>query len=166
MGSQTPAQPTGRIHFTSPLGLSLTFVVIFGGAWLIAWTSYPPQAAAMPLIISGVGGVLSLLQVFVELHASRNPDYEERVDLRKDLGIYLWVWAFVLTIIAFGFLRAVPPMLFIYLRFRSGESWWLSILLAVVVWGLFYGLFETVLGVTLFDGLVMPMVRHWMIPSG
>jgi hypothetical protein len=164
MSSQAPAGPTGRLRFTSPLALSLTFVIIFGGAWLIAWTSYPAQAAAMPLIISGVGAVLSLLQVFVELRASRNPDYEERVDLKKDLGIYLWVWAFVLAIIAFGFLWAAPPMLFIYLRFRSGESWRLSILLAVVVWGLFYGLFETVLGVTLFEGLITPMVGHWMIP--
>ena len=65
-------------------------------------------------------GALSLLQLVLELRVSRGA-YEEQIDLRKDLPIYLWVWAFVLAVVAFGFVIAAPLMLFAYLRWRSAR---------------------------------------------
>jgi hypothetical protein len=164
MSTETSSEPKGRIRFTSPMGLSATFLIVFSGAVAIAWTSYPASAAAMPLMIGGIGAALSLLQLIIEIVKSRGV-YEERVNLHKDLPIYLWVWAFVIAIVAFGFLVAAPIMLFIYLRFRSGEAWWLSLLLAALVWGLLYGVFQNVLGVPLFDGLVTPKILHWLWPA-
>jgi hypothetical protein len=155
---QTQPAPAGRIRFTSTVALSLTFLVIFSSAAIVARLNYPPDAAAMPLIIGGVGAVLSLLQLIVELRASRGP-YEEQVDLRKDVSIYLWVWAFVIGVVAFGFIPAAPVMLFAYLRFRSRESWWLSLLLPLVVLAVLYGLFELALGVPLFEGLLTPLIK-------
>ena len=78
----------------------------------------------MPLFIGGIGAALSFLQLIVELRASRGA-HEEQIDLRKDLPIYLWVWAFVGAVVGFGFVIAAPIMLFAYLRWRSRESWWL-----------------------------------------
>ncbi len=66
--------------------------------------------------------------------------------------------AFVLAVVAFGFLFAAPVMLFAYLRGRSRESWWISLLLPLLVLGMLYGLFEVVLGVPLFEGLVTPLI--------
>ena len=63
--------PTGRVRFTSTVALSLTFLVIFVSAVVVAKLNYPPEAASMPLIIGGCGAALSLLQLIVELHASR-----------------------------------------------------------------------------------------------
>jgi hypothetical protein len=150
--------PAGRIRFTSTIALSLTFLVIFVSAVVVAKLNYPPEAASMPLIVGGCGAALSLLQLIVELHASRGA-YEEQIDLKRDIPIYLWVWSFVIAVTAFGFVLAAPVMLFAYLKFRSRESWWLSLLLSLAVLGLLYGVFQTALGVPLFDGLVTPLIK-------
>ena len=158
-------EPTGPVRLTSTAFLSATFLVIFTSAAVVARLNYPAEAASMPLIIGGVGAALSLLQLIVALRASRGA-HEEQIDLRKDLPIYLWVWAFVAAIVAFGFVLAAPVMLFVYLRWRSRESWWLCLLLSVAIWAILYGLFETVLGVPLFEGLVTPLVQDWLISAG
>ncbi|MDB6041692.1 MAG: tripartite tricarboxylate transporter TctB family protein [Gammaproteobacteria bacterium] len=165
MSSQPQSPPAGRIRFTSTVALSLTFLVIFSSAAIVAWLSYPPEAASMPLIIGGVGAVLSLLQLIVELRASRGA-YEEEIDLRKDVPIYLWVWSFVISVVAFGFVLAAPVMLFAYLRFRSREPWWLSLLLPLAVLALLHGLFQLALGVPLFEGLVTPLIKDWLTSAG
>jgi hypothetical protein len=157
--------PTGPVRVTSTVVLSGTFVVIFASAAVVAKLNYPAEAASMPLIIGGVGAALSLLQLIVELRASRGA-HEEQIDLRKDLPIYLWVWAFVGAVVAFGFVIAAPVMLFAYLRWRSRESWWLSALLSVAVLAILYGLFETALGVPLFEGLATPAIEDWLTAAG
>jgi hypothetical protein len=162
MSSQPQIQPAptlgGRVRFTSTVALSLTFLIIFASAAIVARVNYPPEAASMPLVLGVVGAALSLLQLIVELRASRGP-YEEQINLRKDGPIYLWVWAFVIAVVAFGFIIAAPVMLFAYLRLRSRESWWLSLLLPVLVLALLYGLFQVALGVPLFEGLVTPLIK-------
>ncbi|WP_029918651.1 tripartite tricarboxylate transporter TctB family protein [Nevskia soli] len=161
MSSQPQPVPQGRVRFTSTVALSLTFLVIFSAAVIVAQVNYPAEAASMPLIIGGIGAALSLLQVIVELRASRGA-YEEQIDLRKDVPIYLWVWSFVGAVVAFGFVIAAPLMLFGYLKFRSRESWWLSLILAASVLALLYGLFQIALGVPLFEGLVTPLIKDWL----
>jgi hypothetical protein len=158
-------EPTGPFRLTSEAVLSATFLVIFASAAVVARLNYPAEAASMPLIIGGVGAALSLLQLIIALRASRG-GHEEQIDLRKDLPIYLWVWAFVAAVVAFGFVLAAPLMLFVYLRWRSREAWWLCLLLAAVMFGILYGLFETVLGVPLFEGLVTPLVEDWLTSAG
>jgi len=164
MNSQ-PA-PSGPIRVTSTAVLSATFVVIFASAAVVAKLNYPAEAASMPLFIGGIGAALSLLQLIVELRASRSSAHEEQIDLRKDLPIYLWVWAFVGAVVAFGFVLAAPVMLFAYLRWRSRESWWMCLLLTAAVFGVLYGLFETALGVPLFEGLVTPLIEDWLTAAG
>jgi len=157
--------PAGRIRFTSTVALSLTFLVIFTSAVVVAKLNYPAEAASMPLIIGGCGAVLSLFQLIVELRASRGA-HEEQIDLRKDIPIYLWVWSFVVAVVAFGFVPAAPVMLFAYLRLRSRESWWLSLLLSAGVLALLYGLFQVALGVPLFEGLLTPVITDWLTSAG
>jgi Tripartite tricarboxylate transporter TctB family len=162
--SSQPA-PSGPIRVTSTAVLSATFVVSFASAAVVAKLNYPAEAASMPLFIGGIGAALSLLQLIVELRASRGA-HEEQIDLRKDLPIYLWVWAFVGAVVAFGFVLAAPVMLFAYLRWRSRESWWMCLLLSAAVFGVLYGLFETALGVPLFEGLVTPLIEDWLTAAG
>jgi tetrahydromethanopterin S-methyltransferase subunit E len=157
---------SGPIRLTSTAVLSATFVVIFASAAVVAKLNYPAEAASMPLFIGGIGAALSLLQLVVELRASRGAAHEEQIDLRKDLPIYLWVWAFVGAVVGFGFVIAAPIMLFAYLRWRSRESWWLCLLLSAAVFGVLYGLFETALGVPLFEGLLTPMIEDWLTAAG
>jgi Tripartite tricarboxylate transporter TctB family len=156
------SQPTRPVRFTSTVILSLTFLVIFSSAVLVAKLSYPPEAASMPLIVGGVGAALSLLQLIRELRASRSATYEERINLRKDVPIYLWVWAFVIAIVAFGFVIAAPFVLCVYLRWRSREPWWLCVTLSLSVLALLYGVFQIALGVPLFEGLLTPLIEDWL----
>jgi uncharacterized integral membrane protein len=165
MGMNSKPMPAGRVRFTSTVALSLTFLVIFVSAVVVAKLNYPAEAASMPLIIGGFGAALSLLQLIVELHASRGA-YEEQIELKRDIPIYLWVWSFVIAVTAFGFVLAAPVMLFVYLRFRSRESWWLSALLSLAVLGLLYGVFQTALGVPLFEGLATPWIKDWLASAG
>jgi Tripartite tricarboxylate transporter TctB family len=159
-------ESTRPVRFTSTVILSLTFLVIFSSAVLVAKLSYPPEAASMPLIVGGVGAALSLLQLIRELRASRSATYEEQINLRKDVPIYLWVWSFVIAIVAFGFVIAAPVMLFAYLRLRSREPWWLCVTLSLSVLALLYGLFAMALGVPLFEGLATPQIEDWLTSSG
>lgn len=145
--------PPGRVRLTSTVALSLTFLVIFASAGIVAAVDYPLAAAEMPLVVCGFGALLSLLQLVVELRASRAGG-EDAVDLGKDIPIYLWVWAFVIGVVAFGFVVAAPVVLFAYLFFRSRESWWLSLLLPLSVVGFLYGVFQVGMGVPLFEGLL------------
>ena len=151
--------PAGRIRLTSTVALSLAFLVIFASAAIVAELDYPPMAATLPLLVGGCGAVLSLLQLITELRASR-AGTEDTIDLGADIPIYLWVWAFVLAVVALGFVVAAPVMLFVYLFFRSRESWWLSLLLSAGVLALLYGVFQVGLGVPLFEGLLTERIDN------
>ena len=141
------------MRLTSTVALSLIFLAIFASAAIVAAVDYPRAAAEMPLVVGGSGALLSLLQLIVELRASRAGG-EDAIDLAKDLPIYLWVWTFVIGVVALGFVVAAPVVLFAYLYFRSRESWWLSLLLSLSVVGFLYGVFQVGMGVPLFDGLL------------
>ncbi len=145
--------PPGRVRLTSTVALSLTFLVIFASAAIVAAIDYPPAAAEMPLVVCVFGALLSLLQLIAELRASRAGG-EDAIDPGKDIPIYLWIWAFVIGVVAFGFVVAAPVVLFVYLFFRSRESWWLSLLLSLSVVGFLYGVFQVGMGVPLFEGLL------------
>ena len=151
--SRNAQAPAGRMRLTSPVALSLTFLVLFASAGIVAGVDYPAAAAEMPLVVCGFGALLSLLQLIVELRASRAGG-EDAIDPGKDIPIYLWVWAFVIGVVAFGFVVAAPVVLFAYLFFRSRESWWLSLLLSLLVVGFLYGVFQVGMGVPLFEGLL------------
>lgn len=145
--------PPGRVRLTSTVALSLTFLVVFASAAIVAAADYPTAAAEMPLVVCSAGALLSLLQLIVELRASRAGS-EDAIDLGKDIPIYLWVWAFIIGVVALGFVVAAPVVLFVYLFFRSRESWWLSLLLSLSVVGFLYGVFQVGMGVPLFEGLL------------
>ncbi|MGA7537962.1 MAG: tripartite tricarboxylate transporter substrate-binding protein [Steroidobacteraceae bacterium] len=153
----SPQRAPGGVRLTSTVALALAFLVIFASAATVAGIDYPWAAAEMPLVVGGCGALLSLLQLIRELRASRAGG-EDAIDLAKDIPIYLWVWAFVIAVVALGFVVAAPVMLFAYLYFRSRESWWLSLLLSVSVVALLYGVFQVGMGVPLFEGLLTPRI--------
>lgn len=145
------------MRLTSTVALSLIMLVIFASAAVVALLEFPAEAAEMPLLVGGFGAVLGLLQLIRELRASRTGG-EDAIDLGTDVPIYLWVWVFVIGVIALGFVVAAPVLLFAYLFFRSRQSWWVSLLLSVSVVALLYGVFQLGVGVPLFAGLLTPRI--------
>lgn len=71
---------------------------------------------------------------------------------RRELSMFLWLLLLFPFIYLFGLLIALPTYTFLYLRWRSRESWTLSISMAVGMCSLLYGIFILVLRVRLYEG--------------
>jgi uncharacterized membrane protein YjjB (DUF3815 family) len=54
-----------------------------------------------------------------------------------------------------GFSLAVPVTLILYLKIAGREKWPITLLLALIGWGFFYGLFEYTLHVPFPDGQLL-----------
>jgi Tripartite tricarboxylate transporter TctB family len=70
---------------------------------------------------------------------------ERTVARRRVVSIAAWTLGFFLAIWLLGFVVAVPLASFLYFRFAGGEKWSISILLSVMAWVVFYGLFDYLL---------------------
>ena len=57
-------------------------------------------------------------------------------------------------IILFGFPYAGPLIVALYLHFSWGEKWYVSLGAAAFAWAVLHGIFDYVLGLPLFEGLV------------
>jgi uncharacterized membrane protein YjjB (DUF3815 family) len=57
----------------------------------------------------------------------------------------VWTLGFFFAIWLLGFTVAVPVASFLYFRFAGGEKWSISILLSLMAWVVFYGLFDYLL---------------------
>jgi hypothetical protein len=71
---------------------------------------------------------------------------------RRELDLFSWVLLLVTMIYLLGFLVALPVYLLLYLRWRSGESWALSISVAVGMGSVLYGVFILTLRLRLDEG--------------
>ena len=64
---------------------------------------------------------------------------------RRAISIIGWVLGFFLAIWLLGFNTTVPVATFLYLKFGSGEKWGITLILTLVAWIFFYGLFDYVI---------------------
>jgi len=132
------------------------------GAMVSAALTYPAKAAFVPLVIGIPGTVLCLIQLGVELrHAQMGTAPAAKRDVRREWVMFGWIVGFVASVTVLGFLVAAPLVLYSYLRFNAKEPHWLAGLIALGGLGLIYGVFEYTLEVTLFEGLLTPIVAGW-----
>jgi hypothetical protein len=119
-------------------------------------TTYPGDARLLPLVIGIPGLVLCIIQFVTELRAK--PGGNEKgftaEDRRAELKMFGWFAVFVFGIILFGFPYAAPLIVAIYLHFSWGEKWYVSLGAAAFAWAVLHGIFDYVLGLPLFEGLV------------
>lgn len=141
--------------------------VIFTGLMLAIFiamdamaATYPYKAGLMPLIVGLPGAILCLVQMIVELRrAGAMPLLAAPIG--RELQMFGWLVAFAAAILLFGFLIAVPLMLYAYLRFDARESQWLSLAIALAGVVLIYGVFDQLLAVQLWDGFLPPLITDW-----
>jgi len=119
--------------------------------------TYPEDARFLPLVIGVPGLVLSALQLAIEFRTKPGKEFTAE-DRRAELKMTGWFVCFVVGIILFGFPYAGPIMVAIYLHFSWREKWYVSLGSAVFAWAILYGVFEYVLGLPLFEGLVVQWV--------
>ncbi len=128
----------------------LIFAVMVGFA-----LTFPGEARFLPLVIGVPGLVLSLAQFVIEL---RGKEADEKAytaaDRMAELKMFGWFAVFIFGIILFGFPYGGPIIVALYLHFSWGEKWYVSLGAAAFSWGILHGIFDYVLGLPLFEGLV------------
>jgi hypothetical protein len=135
--------------------ISGIMLVIF--ATMVAMAStYPSEARFLPLVIGVPGLVLCIIQFMVELRGK--PGEDEKVysaeTRQAELKMFGWFAVFVFGIILFGFPYAAPLIIALYLHFSWDERWYVSLGAAAFAFAVLHGIFNYVLGLPLFEGLV------------
>jgi Tripartite tricarboxylate transporter TctB family len=129
-------------------------LVLFATMVGVAFT-FPGEARFLPLVIGIPGLVLSLAQFAIEL---RGKDEDEKVytaeNRMAELKMFAWFFVFIAGIILFGFPYAGPIIVALYLHFSWGEKWHVSLGAAAFAFAILHGIFDYVLGLPLFEGLV------------
>ena len=136
------------------LFLGIFIMVCSGGAVVIAM-DWPWKAALFPIVIGIPVFCLATAEVAWVLFGAASRDQAvdfqlsthlpEPIALRRTLQAAGWMLGFFGAIVLVSFPVAVPFFVFLYLKLQGREGWGLSLVFALVVWGLFYGLFDRML---------------------
>ncbi len=132
---------------------ALFFVLIFVYVLREAFFGFgagEERAALFPIIIGIPGMGLSLLAFGKEFSStgqlvttSEGPsDIAPDVARRRMISIICWIFGFFISIWLLGFVISSALVTFLYLKFGAGEKWQISIILTLVAWGFFYGVFD------------------------
>ena len=139
---------------------ALFWVGVFGYILREAWFSIrweDERAAIFPLMI-GIPSLALALVAFgqellqlmrqkgtVAIPTETESLFEPGLLRRRAISIIGWVLGFFLAIWLLGFNTTVPVATFLYLKFGSGEKWGITLILTLVAWIFFYGLFDYVI---------------------
>ena len=139
---------------------ALFWVGAFGYVLREAWFSIrweDERAAIFPLMI-GIPSLALALVAFgqellqlmrqkgtVAIPTETESLFEPGLLRRRAISIIGWVLGFFLAIWLLGFNTTVPVATFLYLKLGSGEKWGITLILTLVAWIFFYGLFDYVI---------------------
>ncbi|MDP2268382.1 MAG: tripartite tricarboxylate transporter TctB family protein [Deltaproteobacteria bacterium] len=154
--------------------MSIALMLISGGVFINA-LQWPMKAAIFPMTIAVFTFVLAALETFLGLHLKKNARESSTMDFKvasaEDLNIdeatvrkrvvniFIWIFVFFALILLVGFPVAVPLFFVVFLKLYAKEKWKLTIILAMVAWGFFYGLFVRLLHLPFEDGWIMDGLR-------
>jgi hypothetical protein len=140
------------VRSKASLALALLVLLAAGYGVLEAW-GWPTKAALFPLAIgipliclAAVEGAWTLLRAEEPATDAMDFQVSAKGHGTRRAGIAVaWMLGFFAAIVLLGFPIAVPLFVFLYLRLQGGEGWVLCIVMTLVVWGIFYGLFDRLL---------------------
>lgn len=120
------------------------------------------SAGLFPWVIAGPGLILAVILLVRDLKSGTkgdqsgpSPEAEAatmRLELQRTVNILAWIFCFFLGIWLLRFSVAIVLFTFLYLKFQSKDSWWLSLLLTGFAWAFFYGLFVRILHLPFSEG--------------
>lgn len=142
---------------------SLFLVVVFAlGLWQSRNFGY--RAGLFPWAIGFPVLALALVQLAMDLTgktrftgtdaSNLGVDLPKETVHRRTASIIAWIFGFYLAILLFGFSLAIPITVVLYLKIAGREKWPITILLTLLAWGFFYGLFEYLLHVPFPDPVI------------
>ena len=152
----------------SKASLVLGFAIMGVSAWAVVSAMYwPLKAALFPLAIGIPVFCLAAAEVlWVFFGSSPKPgsqamDFQlseqlpANVTLHRTLVAIAWILGFFAAIVLLGFPIAVPLFVFLYVKMQGREGWGLSLIFTLVVWAIFYGLFDRLLHLPFPDGWIL-----------
>lgn len=151
------------MHSRASLFLGFSIMILSGWAVVTA-LDWPWKAKLFPLVIGIPVFCLATAEVLWVLvgKAPRDQamDFQlsehlpAKVMLRRTAVAIGWMLGFFGAIVLVGFPIAIPFFVFLYLRLQGREGWGLSLVFTLVVWGLFYALFDRLLHIPFPDGWI------------
>ncbi|MSP94704.1 MAG: hypothetical protein EXR00_05490 [Alphaproteobacteria bacterium] len=139
---------------TLAAGIMFAIFVIMVGLAL----TYDGDARFLPLVIGIPGLLLSGAQLAIELRTAKGEHEFTAENRSAEFKMIFWFVFFVVGIIFFGFPYGGPAIVAMYLHFSWRERWYVSLGAALFAWAILYGVFGYVLGLPLFEGLVVQWV--------
>lgn len=135
-------------------------ILVFSLAIVIGSLTYSSkEAKLLPIVIGGLVFILTAVILVRELRAKEKPHRQreewegEELALSQYKTVAIWVAAFALGIYLIGFLIAIPAFIISFLK--SNKTGWLkSSIMAAVMVAFVYGIFELLLQVELYRGLL------------
>jgi Tripartite tricarboxylate transporter TctB family len=130
--------------------------------WRMQARLYPWAIGIPMLILAIVQVILDLKGVQAKQSADATPmdfQFTKGIDpataKKRTIIMFSWLFGFFFGIWLLGFPIAIALMVFTYLKFQGGESWGLSIMLTVIAWLAFWGLFVKLLTLPFPEGLII-----------
>jgi hypothetical protein len=152
------------VHKKASLVLSLAIMALaaFAAVSAMAWplkAKLFPLGISIPLFCLATAELLWLLlgsSQKGEVMDFQLADHVPRaVALRRTALAVGWILAFFAAILLLGFPIAVPVFVFLYLRLQGGEGWVFCAVCTLLVWAVFYGLFDRLLH--------LPFAAGWLL---
>ncbi len=133
--------------------LTLAIIVLLG-VGIITALRWPLRANILVITIGGGCWLLAVVQLFKELkqqHEAESSGMDVELTEEQQLGkaplraldIWAWLAACVAGIFLFGLYIAIALWSFLY-AFRHGSRWWMALIIALLCWGVIWGLFDQV----------------------
>jgi hypothetical protein len=145
--------------------------LVFFIVWVYEAKEWRMQARLYPWAIGFPMVILAIVQVILDLKGYKAKEttdgappvpmdfqFTKEIDAttarNRALVMFAWLFGFFFLIWLLGFTIGIPLMVFSYLKFQSGESWVLSIILTVIAFICFWMLFVKLLTLPFPEGLV------------
>lgn len=145
--------------FNARTATSLVMFLLFAGACVFA-LGLPQKAAFMPLLIGIPGSLLCLWQLILDLRrpADAPPERDEVAEGRSETDVFLWLGAFAVAIIGFGFIVGGPLVVLAFVKLSSGENWKNALVAGAGTFVVIYGVFILLLELPMFQGLILEAI--------
>ena len=134
--------------------MMLAIFLLFVGQALL----FSPEARAMPLLVGLPAIGLCILQIVLDLRRQGRQAVETAMVALEDRPLIVWLAVFFFGIVAFGFTYGAPPLVAAYLYFAARERLLMAIAGAAFCLFMLLLVFEKLLNVQLFEGLITPLL--------
>ncbi|MGR3495985.1 tripartite tricarboxylate transporter TctB family protein [Citreimonas sp.] len=160
-----------RAHAANRFALEVCFLLVVGVLVVLAFleaTTYAMVSARTPFVIMVPLLALIVIHAVRLWRASGGFEVRERVSdtlrggsvhFNKVIGFSAWMVALVVMITVLGHYAGIFAFCVILMRFLAGESWKMTLLVALGTTAFIFGVFEVIFNIDLYRGLV---VRYFM----